>query len=117
MRTIYHIAARQEWEEARAAGFYRPVSLSSEGFIHASYVEQVLHVAGLLYAGKRGLVLLYIDPRLVQGEVREDSVEFPEGRTSLHPHIYGPLNTNAVIKIVDFPPNDDGTFTLPADVA
>lgn len=117
MRTIYHITTRHEWEAARAGMLYQPKSLSSDGFIHASYAEQLHDVADRLFTGEHGLVLLYIDPRLVRAEIREDVVEFPEGHTSLHPHFYGPLNTDAVIKFVDFPPNDDGTFTLPADMA
>jgi uncharacterized protein (DUF952 family) len=114
--TIYHIVARQQWETARARGLYRPDSLASEGFIHAGYAGQVRDVANHLFRGERGLVLLYIEVQRVQAEVREDRVDFPPGRTALHPHVYGPLNTDAVIKVVDFPPNDDGTFTVPADV-
>ena len=40
-----------------------------------------------------------------------------QDRSEAFPHIYGPLNTDAVIKVVDFLPDDDGLFTLPADVA
>jgi uncharacterized protein (DUF952 family) len=29
------------------------------------------------------------------------------------PHIYGPINLNAVRKVVDFDPNPDGSRTLP----
>jgi uncharacterized protein (DUF952 family) len=116
MRTIYHIVDRAEWEAARAAGLYRPDSLLTDGFIHAGYAGQVGDVADNLFRGERGLVLLYIDPQRVQAEVREDEVDFPPGHLSLHPHIYGPLNTDAVIGVVDFPPDDDGTFTVPADL-
>jgi uncharacterized protein (DUF952 family) len=116
MPTIYHIVARQEWDAARARGLYRPDSLASDGFIHAGYAGQVRDVADNLFRGEGGLVLLYIETQRVQAEVREDRVEFPPGRTSLHPHVYGPLNTDAVFKGVDFLPNEDGTFTVPADV-
>ena len=36
MTDIYHITSRDEWELALANGFYRPPSLATEGFIHAS---------------------------------------------------------------------------------
>jgi uncharacterized protein (DUF952 family) len=113
---IYHILASEEWERAFAAGLYRPDSLGSEGFIHAGYREQIPDVANILFAGEQGLVLLCIEPSRVKVPIREDLVEFPEGRKSLHPHFYGPLNLDAVVQALPFPPLPDGTFALPLEI-
>jgi uncharacterized protein (DUF952 family) len=116
VRMIYHILPGAEWEQAQAAGVYRPGSLQEEGFIHAAYKEQVLDVANILFAGETGLVLLCIEPSRVTTPIRHDLVEFPEGTESLHPHFYGPLNLGAVVRVMPFPPQSDGTFSLPANL-
>jgi uncharacterized protein (DUF952 family) len=113
---IYHILRAEEWEHAREAGVYRPDSLEEDGFIHAGYREQLLDVANILFTGETGLVVLCIDPSRVTAPIREDLVEFPEGTHSLHPHFYGPLNLDAVVRVVPLPPNSDGTFSLPPEL-
>ena len=35
---------------------------------------------------------------------------------NLFPHIYGPSNISAVIKVLDFPSNENGFFTLPKEL-
>jgi len=108
---ILHIAHRDDWEAALAAGEYRAGSLATEGFIHCSTPEQVLIPANERYQGQRGLLLLVIDPnRLATNLVYEDCYE--TGMT--FPHIYGPLNLDAVLRVVPFPPGPDGRFSLPA---
>lgn len=113
MTPILHITTIDDWETAVAAGEYRADSLTSEGFIHCSTPEQVLMPANAMFAGQTDLILLLIDPaRLTAELVYEDCYE------SGHqfPHIYGPLNLDAVTGFVHFPPNPDGTFALPAEL-
>jgi len=107
---ILHIAHRHDWEEALLTGDYRANTLAAEGFIHCSTPEQVLGPANALYAGQTDLVLLVIDPpRLEAPLLYEDCYEAGQA----FPHIYGPLNLNAVTRVVPFPHSPDGTFTLP----
>ena len=101
---------RSEWEAARVLGDYRLDTLDSEGFIHCSTPQQVLGPANALYRGQDDLVLLVIDPaRLTAELVYEDCYEAGEA----FPHIYGPLNLDAVVRVVPFPPLPDGSFVLP----
>lgn len=107
---ILHITRRSDWEAAQAMGDYRLDSLDTEGFIHCSTPEQVLGPANELYRGQPELVLLVIDPsrleaRLVYEDLYASGIAFP--------HIYGPLNLDAVVKVVPFPPGSDGSFELP----
>jgi len=108
---ILHICSTTEWH-ASHDGYYCCASLDHEGFIHCSRPEQVVEVAGRLFQRRRDLVLLVIDPELVTAEIRwEDG-----GNGNFYPHIYGPLNVNAVTAVVAFEPHPDGSFELPADL-
>jgi uncharacterized protein (DUF952 family) len=108
---IYHIAPRTSWSAAQKLGAYSADSLASQGFIHCSKIDQVLRVANAIYLGQPGLVLLEIDLTALRPEVRwEPGTDKPD---ELFPHIYGPLNVEAVVRVLDFPPAPDGTFRLP----
>lgn len=108
---IYHITSHTSWSAAQAAGTYAADSLATQGFIHLSKADQVLRVANFLYKGQSGLVLLVVDPGRLTAELRwEPGTDKPD---ELFPHIYGLLNLDAVLRVVDFPPAPDGTFNLP----
>src|ERR1700761_8303577 len=97
---IYHIATRADWERALADGEYTRSSVDStlaeEGFIHASQASQVTRTANKFYRGVPGeLVLLVIDTDRVGPEVRYEAVP---GAELPFPHIYGPLNPDAVVE-------------------
>ncbi len=113
MTLILHITTENEWQTAVTAGAYRADSLESEGFIHCSTTAQVLLPANQLYTGRTDLILLTIDPSKLTAElVYEDCYETGQA----FPHIYGPLNLEAVTGFVKFPPNPDGSFFLPAEL-
>ncbi len=109
MIDLFHITRRADWQKALEDGAYQADSLASQGFIHCSTRAQVVGVANNIYRGQHGLVLLEIDSRRVQPEIRHENLE---GGTDLFPHIYGPLNLEAVEKVIEFEPGADGRFTL-----
>lgn len=109
--TILHITTPSAWAEAQQQGQYTADSLPTEGFIHCSTPAQVVYVANDRFRGRDDLILLVITAHLVQPAiVYEDCYETGQQ----FPHIYGPLNLNAVTQVLAFPPDENGLFTLPS---
>jgi|WetSurMetagenome_2_1015567.scaffolds.fasta_scaffold972956_1 uncharacterized protein (DUF952 family) len=104
---IYHITTKTAWDAALETGSYTADSYATEGFIHASTGVQYIATANRYYRGTHGLVLLVIDRRKVAAEVRYENLV---GGAELFPHIYGPLNLEAVLRVEPFEPNADGIF-------
>ena len=112
-RLILHITTAGEWEAAQADGKYRAPSLDSEGFIHCSSPTQVTHVADWFYRDVPDLVLLCIDPHRLTSALRwEPSADNFAGD---FPHVYGPIDVEAVTKVVPWQRGDDG-FELPNEI-
>jgi uncharacterized protein (DUF952 family) len=113
MTFIYHIATAADWARSVRDGQYtmstRGLTLAEQGFIHASTAAQVALVANAFYQGEPDLLLLVIDPGLVSPQVRYEHVP---GQASPYPHIYGPLNLDAVVETRPFAPAPDGQFSF-----
>ena len=110
MGTIYHIVPRAEWEMALKKGVYEPESLATEGFIHCSTRAQVVGTANFLFKGQQDLILLHIEEEKLETDVIYEDL-YQAGK--LFPHIYSPLKTAHVSRLVDFPCRPDGTFQFP----
>ncbi|MEI7845391.1 MAG: DUF952 domain-containing protein [Chloroflexota bacterium] len=130
MSLIYHITSRTAADAARLSHEYRPESLEKEGFIHLSQRHQVSGVANSFYKGQTDLVILVVDETLLKSELKYEAPVHPTPSSSLpstsphfggteggptphpelFPHLYGPLNFDAVVDIVALPANPDGTF-------
>jgi len=108
---IFHITSKASWAAAQSTGEYSPGSLASEGFIHCSKMDQILRVADSFFANHHGLVMLVIDLPQVKSETRWEAGT--DKADELFPHIYGPINLNAVLRVIDFEPESDGQFKLP----
>ncbi len=105
MRTIYHLVLRRFWEK-NADQPYRHDSLAREGFIHCSFAEQLPWVANRFYAEAEDLLLLHIDPERLASPLREEPCDTGE----IFPHIYGPLNRDAVMKVETLMRGGDGRW-------
>lgn len=100
--SIWHLADPDDWAAARACGSYRCStrgrSLEDEGFIHASTEEQWPRVRRMFYSDLRGpLLLLEIDPERLGAEVRFEVGD--PASPERFPHIYGPLDVDAVTSV------------------
>lgn len=115
---ICHITTRKAWEAARDSGLFQSPEFDDFGFIHCSTPEQVLLVANAFFAGRSGLVMLIVDPARLQSPVRWEPPhstgrlpQFTQG--AVFPHVYGPINVDAVVRTVELVPGEGGTFKLP----
>lgn len=111
---LLHIAMPDDWEAAKAAGEYRVStrgkSLDDEGFIHCSYLRQLEGVANRFYGDVSELVLLHLEPELLDAEVKVEPAGDGSGD---YPHVYGPIPTAAVIATTWWDRDEDGMWHKP----
>lgn len=97
---LYHIADRRRWDDSRSVGRYtqstRGMELDDVGFIHLCTEQQVAGVLDRFYRGVDELVLLHIDEHLVGAPIVFEDVP---GSDEQFPHLYGPLESTAVVRV------------------
>ena len=98
MSIIYHITTQQEWNAAKPSGSYSATSLKDEGFIHCSEDRQIAGVLQRFFKGKINLLKLSIDTTKLKHQL---IYEWSPSIADTFPHIYGPINTDAVIAVED----------------
>jgi uncharacterized protein (DUF952 family) len=97
MPDILHITPRTTWERAVARSEYKGDTLATEGFIHCCTPEQLAGVYDRYYKRQAGLIVLRIDMARLTSPLKWES---PPGSVEKFPHIYGPLNLDAVVEVV-----------------
>lgn len=96
MAIIYHITTQAEWEAASRSGLYEAASLKEEGFIHCSQAGQIAGVLERYFQGKKDLVKLVIDTdKLTSRWI----YEWSPSTADTFPHVYGPINAEAVTAV------------------
>jgi len=122
LTTILHLASNTSWLAAVEEGTYHADSLSAEGFIHCSTASQIVDVANAFYRGQHGLVLLVIDTDKLSSNLNWEPPAHPNPERAakvgdeLFPHVYGPINVEAVVNVIPIEPAEDGTFSLPLEL-
>ncbi|HWK05565.1 MAG TPA: DUF952 domain-containing protein [Puia sp.] len=94
MAIIYHLTTRQDWAQAKSKGQYEHPSLAEEGFIHSSEERQIPGVLDRYFRGKTGLLKLSIDTDRLLSPLYYD---WSPSLEDTFPHIYGPINLDAVV--------------------
>lgn len=98
---ILHLALRRDWDAARASGEYpwstRGLTVADVGYVHCSFEHQWRGVRDRFYADLRDdeLILLVVDESRLSSKV---IVERLDGAPDDFPHVYGPLEIDAVVE-------------------
>jgi uncharacterized protein (DUF952 family) len=95
---IFHITDTATWAKSQRAGVHtgstRGVDLDDEGYIHFSTAEQWPGVIARYYGDASDLVLLHVDEQLLTSPLVYEQLP---GAPEPFPHLYGPLNLDAVV--------------------
>jgi uncharacterized protein (DUF952 family) len=95
---IFHITDTVTWADSKQQGVHtgstRGVDLAEEGYIHCSTAAQWPGVVERYYADATDLVLLHVDERLLTSPLVYERLP---GAPEPFPHVYGPINLDAVV--------------------
>lgn len=102
----YHLVPNEVWESQKFNALYEPEGFAAEGFIHCTdTLEELIAVGNRYYrSDPRSFLVLAIDcEQLTASVIYEDP-------RRIFPHIYGLLNTDAVLAAQSVVRAPDGTF-------
>lgn len=115
MTPLLHMTTARQWRAATERGSYSAPSLVEAGFIHLSTVDQVQLPANALFPGRTDIVLLWIDTDLLVAPLRWEPGQPGDPDGMLFPHLYGPIEVEAVLTVTPYPAGPDGRFGRPTD--
>lgn len=119
---IYHVVPRGAWD-ARPGEPYAPPSLTEDGFVHCSPDEETtLAVVNAFYrTAPRPLLALLLDESRLTARCEWEAADSapPPGvaGTVLFPHVFGPLDREAVIRVLEVRWDEEGRATGLAETA
>ncbi len=110
MAHIYHFITQSNLDQYLGGDALVLPTLESEGFIHCSTLDQVLDVANFLEPYSEEMQLLEIDEARLVPEVKyEDAMQ--NGR--FYPHVFGPVNRDAIVAIHHLEWDGEEGYLLP----
>lgn len=119
---IYHIVPEPEFLDCFNGDVYIPPSLAACGFVHCAAQASVIPVANDFFTGvKDKLLVLLIDPEMLDAEVKYEPAAPIDSGGASHlgsatefPHIYGPINSGAILGVSTLQHTAEG-FGWPSD--
>ena len=109
MRLAYHGTPKTYFDALDASKPYVPEPFAREGFIHTTEGREAVSITLTKYYKSipGAWVVLYIDQDRVTSPMRYDDP------AEVFPHIYGPLNRDAIVAVKIAGRAPDGTFLKP----
>jgi uncharacterized protein (DUF952 family) len=97
---IFHITDGTTWAQSMARGSHtgstRGIDLADEGYIHCSTAQQWRGVIERFYGDDADLLLLHLDEGLLTSPLVYEQLP---GAPEPFPHVYGPINLDAVVNV------------------
>lgn len=111
MNHIYHLVPAERWRSWPATESYLPAEYDADGFVHCTQGDDLmLQVANRFYQQQPGeFLLLVLDPDVLTSPLIWEQPE--DTLAPLFPHIYGPINREAIVGERSLLRAADGTFT------
>lgn len=94
---IYHIVLPPVWKQFINEPSYEAESLTTEGFIHCSYPDQLDTVLKRYYEDAGTVFILSIETEKLTSELVEEA----STNNEIYPHIYGSINRDAVVAVAE----------------
>jgi uncharacterized protein (DUF952 family) len=110
---LYHITATDYFAKMLTTDSYLPPGYAQDGFIHCTRgVDLLVLVANRHFKNVTGeFLMLVIDPQRLTAPLKYEALD--RALPYPFPHIYGPLNRDAIIEVVKMIRAADGTFLAP----
>ncbi|MBP6386006.1 MAG: DUF952 domain-containing protein [Pseudarcicella sp.] len=96
MELIYHLVTPSRWDLFEKQDFFIPQDYENDGFIHCSTIEQVPRSLAKFYENEPEVLLLHVSVAQLKANLKYELAS----NGQLFPHVYGPLNKDAVVDIV-----------------
>lgn len=90
---IYHFVMPDYFHQYDEKSDYYPARFEQEGFIHCCFVEQIDHVITHHFRDVDDVYILKLDQTKILAKLIVEGEGHPLG----FPHIYGPINMDAII--------------------
>jgi len=104
---LVHLPLVTDWERFSARGVYTPPSLDSEGFLPLCSRDLAPVVANTIMIGGGDRLIVGIDSARLTSELRREPAT---PGTYAWPHVYGPLNPEAVMRVEEYSSLASGRF-------
>lgn len=104
---FYLLESQALLDAAKPFGVLVREDLREEGFIHASPANQLTRVANKYYRDVKDLVCAAVSKQRVLAMVK-----YEPATGGLYPHVYGPLNLDAVEAIAKIQARSDGSYDI-----
>lgn len=104
---ILHVLRKSTWETFKGKSQYEHPSLAQEGFIHFSTPLNFHLVAPNFKDVEDEMVILCVDESMLTHPVKYETAP---NSTEKYPHLFGYLNTDAIMKVLPYLKDECGIW-------